>query len=260
MMGCQNLAVPTEVMQHVVQVESAANPFAIGVVGGRLVRQPRNLDEALATARMLEEKGYNFSLGLAQVNRYNLGKYGLASYEQAFQRCDNLLAASRILADCYASAGGDWGKAFSCYYAGDFVTGYRDGYVQKIYASIRRNGQVDSASKAAAAIPLTDSPLAVREPALARTALMPDTPAYRVAIRSSVLDAATNIALGAANMAPSASVAPIVTPAHPTDDEVFVPQVRSPNEPTPPSDTASSPAPGDQADRRQERGDNAFVF
>lgn len=260
MMGCQNLAVPTEVMQHVVQVESAANPFAIGVVGGRLVRQPRNLDEALATARMLEEKGYNFSLGLAQVNRYNLGKYGLASYEQAFQRCDNLLAASRILADCYASAGGDWGKAFSCYYAGDFVTGYRDGYVQKIYASIRRNGQVDSASKAAAAIPLTDSPLAVREPALARTAQMPDTPAYRVAIRSSVLDAATNIALGAANMAPSASVAPIVTPAHPTDDEVFVPQVRSPNEPTPPSDTASSPAPGDQADRRQERGDNAFVF
>ena len=262
MMGCQSLAVPAEVMQHVVQVESAANPFAIGVVGGRLVRQPRNLDEALATAQMLEEKGYNFSLGLAQVNRYNLGKYGLASYEQAFQRCDNLLAASRILADCYASAGGDWGKAFSCYYAGDFVTGYRDGYVEKSYASIRRNCLGDSASKAAAAIPLTGSSLAVREPALARAAQMPDTPAYRVAIRSSVLDAAAKMELGAANVTPGASVAaPIVTPAHnPTDDVVFVPQVRSPNEPTAPSDTASSPAPGDQADRRQERGDNAFVF
>ncbi len=138
LMNCQNLAVPREVMHHVVQVESSYNPYAIGVVGGRLVRQPRNLPEALSTVRMLEQRGYNFSLGLAQVNRYNLVKYGLESYEEAFQPCANLQAGSRILRECYGRSGGDWGKSFSCYYSGDFRTGYRHGYVQKIYASMRR--------------------------------------------------------------------------------------------------------------------------
>ena len=147
MMGCQSLAVPAEVMQHVVQVESAANPFAIGVVGGRLVRQPRNLDEALATAQMLEEKGYNFSLGLAQVNRYNLPKYGL-DFDSAFEACANLRAGASILADCYGSARGQFGDeqaalqaAFSCYYSGNFSTGFKPdfkgqpSYVQKVLNS-----------------------------------------------------------------------------------------------------------------------------
>ncbi len=136
-MGCQDLAVPAEVMQHVVRVESSFNPYAIGVVGGRLVRQPRNLPEALATVRMLEQRGYNFSVGLAQVNRKNLEKYGLDSYEKAFQACPNLQAGSRILAECYSRSNDSWPKSFSCYYSGDFTTGFRHGYVRKIYASIR---------------------------------------------------------------------------------------------------------------------------
>jgi len=135
--NCQDLAVPADVMQHVVRVESSYNPYAIGVVGGRLARQPHSLPEALATVRMLESRGYNFSLGLAQVNRYNLDRYGLSSYAQAFQACPNLQAGAHILAECNARAGGDWGKAFSCYYAGDFSTGYRHGYVQKVFASMR---------------------------------------------------------------------------------------------------------------------------
>lgn len=136
LMGCPELAVPAEVMDHVVHVESSYNPFAIGVVGGRLVRQPENLPEAVATARMLEDRGYNFSLGLAQVNRHNLDKYGLDSYEKAFDICPNLLAGSRILAECNQRADGDWDKSFSCYYSGNFVTGFRHGYVQKIRASM----------------------------------------------------------------------------------------------------------------------------
>jgi type IV secretion system protein VirB1 len=140
LMSCPNLAVPRDVMHHVVRVESSYNPYAIGVVGGRLARQPRNLAEAVSTARMLEQRGYNFSLGLAQVNRYNLTKYGLTSYEQAFQPCANLVAGSRILRECYGRSGNDWGKSFSCYYSGDFKTGFRHGYVQKVYASMQRGG------------------------------------------------------------------------------------------------------------------------
>ena len=137
MMSCPGMAVPMEVMQHVVRVESSYNPYAIGVVGGRLVRQPANLAEALSTVAMLERRGYNFSVGLAQVNRFNLAKYGVGSYETAFDPCTNLKTGSRILAECYYRSGRDWGKSFSCYYSGDFITGYRHGYVQKIYASMR---------------------------------------------------------------------------------------------------------------------------
>lgn len=93
MMSCQDLAVPASVMRHVVEVESGANPFAIGVVGGRLARQPKNLDEAVATARMLEAKGYNFSVGIAQVNRANLDKQGLDTHEKASIRAPTLRPA-----------------------------------------------------------------------------------------------------------------------------------------------------------------------
>lgn len=151
MMACPGMAVSPEVMQHVVQVESSQNPYAIGVVGGRLVRQPRSLDEAVATAEMLEERGYNFSIGLGQVNRYNLQRYGLDSYRKGFDTCANLRAASEILSECYGRSGGDWGKSFSCYYSGNFETGFRHGYVQKIYASMARERSADAT---AAAIPL----------------------------------------------------------------------------------------------------------
>lgn len=143
LLDCHNLAVPKEVMHHVVRVESSYNPYAIGVVGGRLVRQPKSLPEALATVRMLEARGFNFSLGLAQVNRYNLGKYGLGSYEAAFKVCPNVQVGSRILAECYSRFRGDWGKSFSCYYSGNPVTGFRHGYVQKVIASMRAAGVHD---------------------------------------------------------------------------------------------------------------------
>lgn len=137
MFDCPNLAVPMSVMQHVIRVESSQNPYAIGVVGGRLARQPKSMSEAVATAQMLEQKGLNFSLGIAQVNRYNLPKYGLGSYQQAFDVCSNIQAGTRILRECYDRAR-DWGKAFSCYYSGNFVTGYKHGYVQKVFASMNR--------------------------------------------------------------------------------------------------------------------------
>ena len=158
LMSCPDLAVPLDVMQHVVRVESSHNPFAIGVVGGHLVRQPKNLREALSTVRMLESRGFNFSLGIAQVNRYNLGKFGLDSYEKAFQLCPNLQAGSRILAECYGRSGRDWGKSFSCYYSGNFVTGYRHGYVQKIYASMRQVAPGVATAPQGDAIPVVSRP------------------------------------------------------------------------------------------------------
>ncbi len=159
LMACGELGVPIQVMHHVVAVESSFNPYAIGVVGGRLVRQPRSLPEALATAKMLERQGRNFSLGLAQVNRKNLGAYGLDTHAKAFDACPNLRAGARILAECHQRAGGDWAKAFSCYYSGNFVTGFRHGYVQKVIASMRATVAIPSP---ALTIALADDRPAVR--------------------------------------------------------------------------------------------------
>ncbi|SDH03586.1 type IV secretion system protein VirB1 [Luteibacter sp. 22Crub2.1] len=217
MMACPNLAVPAEVMQHVVNVESSRNPYAIGVVGGQLVRQPQNLGEAIATVKSLEDQGYNYSVGAAQVNRANLGKYGLDTFEKAFDFCPNLQAGSRILRECYDSAGKDWGKAFSCYYSGNFVTGYQHGYVQKIFASMARS----AGTAVAAAIPLQARPVPVRVVKVGNgmRGVVEDSPSYRVAMRSSVLDSAAAAMIGTATgVAPSSRMVamqtvPVTNPA-----------------------------------------------
>jgi type IV secretion system protein VirB1 len=238
--ACQHMAVPAEVMQHVVNVESGYNPFAIGVVGGQLVRQPQNLGEAIATVHMLDAKGYNYSLGLAQVNRANLGKYGLTSYEQAFDICPNLTVGARILSECYASSGNDWGKSFSCYYSGNFVTGYRDGYVQKIYDSI--NGSTTAhAPDGVAAIPLLaangPSPSALRISANGVTPIVAaDSASYRLAIRSSMLDTAATVA--------TRSIANALLPKSMPDPQTSAPPAVAPV-PAAPATTAQSASPAD---------------
>ncbi|WP_108610808.1 lytic transglycosylase domain-containing protein [Aminobacter sp. MSH1] len=142
-------AVAPQTMAAIVQTESTFNPYAIGVVGGRLQRQPRSLQEAVETAAALEAGGWNFSVGLAQVNRYNLPKYGLRTYAQAFEPCANIRVGSLILADCYSRASkrkpGQSKQtllqaAFSCYYSGNFTRGFKPdkrgepSYVQKVLA------------------------------------------------------------------------------------------------------------------------------
>ena len=133
-------SVAPDTAHALIQVESGGNPFAIGVVGGALVRQPVNLPEALATAAALERAGWNYSLGLGQINKRNFKRYGLTP-ASAFEPCSNLGAMQQILAECYARA--TRGRArqaalrdsFSCYYSGNFTTGHQHGYVRKVLAA-----------------------------------------------------------------------------------------------------------------------------
>ena len=126
-----------------VAVESGFNPHAIGVVGGALVRQPRNRAEALATARALEADNWNFSVGLAQINLHNLQRLGL-SLETAFDPCLNLAGMQAVLTECFERTGPRQAdrqrslrQALSCYYSGDFVTGFRHGYVHRIVDAVQ---------------------------------------------------------------------------------------------------------------------------
>jgi len=140
-------SVAPSTMASIVNVESGYNPLAIAVVGGRLARQPRSVAEAVATAEQLEKAGWNFSIGIAQINRHNLPKYKIG-YADAFDACTNLRVGSKILEECFvrASKGRSDSQAalraaFSCYYSGNFTRGFspddagKPSYVEKVLRS-----------------------------------------------------------------------------------------------------------------------------
>ena len=131
-------------MAAVVRAESGFNPYAIGVVHGRLMRQPSSEAEAMATAHSLSASGWRFSVGLAQVNSANWPRYGLTE-RTAFDPCRNLAAGAAILRGCFELARrthADEQEALraslSCYASGDFSTGFRSGYVQRVANDARQ--------------------------------------------------------------------------------------------------------------------------
>ncbi|UGB39804.1 lytic transglycosylase domain-containing protein [Frateuria soli] len=262
-MSCPKLAVPTEVMQHVARIESGGNRFAIGVVGGRLERQPRNLGEAVATARMLESKGYDYSLGIAQVNRRNLARYGLDTFEKAFDGCANATAGARILAKCYGRSGGDWGKAFSCYYSGNFTTGYRDGYVQRVFASFGA-GLPDSSEAITVRPRITEHPGGV--PTVGPASI--GSPAYRVSIRSVAIDTTTGALVSpmgeprsaTENHPPEGAGFPRPAEAVESPQSAFVPHVTGPGDAPDAEAQPTAPTTGRPVVSEQEQADAAFVF
>lgn len=126
-----------DTLRAIVKTESGFNPYAIGVVNGK-VKQPKAYHEAMSTIAELELSGADYSVGLAQINRKNFSKYGISA-SQALDACTNLKVASRILSACFKSAkqspapdGKALHDALSCYYSGNFKTGYRHGYVDKV--------------------------------------------------------------------------------------------------------------------------------
>lgn len=129
--------VAVDTLRALVKTESDFNPYAIGVVGGKSF-MPKSFHEAMAKIAELEAEGKNYSVGLAQINKSNFAKLNLNAM-QALDACTNLKAAAVILGDCYERAsrhGADekqsLNDALSCYYSGNFKTGYEHGYVTKV--------------------------------------------------------------------------------------------------------------------------------
>ena len=135
--------VNTQTLHALATIESSFNPYAIAVVNGRLEKQPRNLDEAVAQVERLEREGKNYSVGYMQVNKTNFKRFGLTS-QSAFDGCTNIKAGSKILEKCYLDASKKehnnqvaLRKAFSCYYSGNFIRGFqpengKPSYVDKV--------------------------------------------------------------------------------------------------------------------------------
>jgi type IV secretion system protein VirB1 len=143
--ACAPLVHPSTA-QAIASTESAFNPNAIGVVAGTLARQPSTPQEALATAHALRGQNRNFSVGLAQINVRNLDRFGL-SLEDGFDGCKNLQTMQMVLTECFDRAGSVDGsqaalrRALSCYYSGNFTTGFRHGYVSRVVSNAQKTAR-----------------------------------------------------------------------------------------------------------------------
>lgn len=130
----------------IVKTESSFNPWAIGVVGRALPRQPHTLEEALIVVKALVKEGANFSIGLGQINRQH---FDVTKPETVFEPCTNLRMTATILEGCYATAVLDGDaeqvalhKAISCYYSGNKRRGFQpeaqfggSSHVQRVVAN-----------------------------------------------------------------------------------------------------------------------------
>jgi type IV secretion system protein VirB1 len=136
--------VDQQLMMRVISVESSHNPYAIGVVNARLQRQPRSIEEAKATVQFLENAGYNYSVGLAQINRSNFSRFKL-NFDNVFDACTNLNTGGQILSECLnrARAQGYQAdathKALSCYYSGQLNSAVGTQYANKVLAKLSVN-------------------------------------------------------------------------------------------------------------------------
>jgi type IV secretion system protein VirB1 len=125
---------------------------------------------------MLEANGYNYSLGIVQVNRKNLPIYGL-TLEAAFDPCANLRVGGAILEDCYRRAAPSPSAltdAFSCYYTGRFSAGYRLGYVSRV-----QQAAASTAPQVARPIPVVPAMSPVDRRAKHRSVVISMTPVTR---------------------------------------------------------------------------------
>ncbi len=128
-------------LEAVIGVESHGNPLALHV-NHHLGPQPRpaSVAEAAEVAERYIRRGFSVDLGLMQVNASNLPVLGYTVAE-ALDPCTNIRAGSTILTADYAEAARTRGEgqaalqaALSAYNTGDFVRGFRNGYVALYYA------------------------------------------------------------------------------------------------------------------------------
>jgi type IV secretion system protein VirB1 len=128
-------------MHALVRTESTWRPFAIGLDATQgSVKQPKTLEEAVATAKSLEATGRKFSVGLAQIHISNVARYGL-TWEQAFDPCTNLSIAQKVLWSFFHNASARGYKGVSAvwaalrgYNSGAVDRGVSDDYANKIFA------------------------------------------------------------------------------------------------------------------------------
>lgn len=139
---CSPTVAPTT-MVTLVKTESRGNRLALGLNGARLRYQPKTESQAVAWVKYLDKNGYNFDVGLGQINIKNIRKYKLKP-EQLFDSCTNLRISGDILTKNYLQAKRNTNnqqlalrQALSMYNTGNQYSGFNNGYIEKVLQNIQ---------------------------------------------------------------------------------------------------------------------------
>lgn len=143
-------------LRAVVAHESAFDPLVIGVNGAaRQTIHPSTLDAAVVTATRLMTEGRSIDVGLGQINSKNFRLLGL-TVKAAFDPCQNIAAAARLLRESYArllSTGrgprSALDAAISEYNTGNAAAGIANGYVAAVHDRTRTDYAVPDISNPA---------------------------------------------------------------------------------------------------------------
>lgn len=136
-------SVAPSTMVALIKTESRGNRLALGLNGARLRFQPKDESQAIAWVRYLDEHGYNYDVGLGQINVKNIRKYKLRP-DRLFDSCLNIEVAGKILTENYiASLKKTSDKqlalryALSMYNTGNSYSGFNNGYLERVLVNVR---------------------------------------------------------------------------------------------------------------------------
>ncbi len=150
--------VPTDTLLAIARTESALYSNAIslnrpnaaarraGYGNGQLVltKQPNDRKQATYWLHWLLIRRYTVSIGLMQVNSEMAAQFHLKP-EQLLEPCTNLRVGAAILISLYTDLARQMGEGFaaldaalSFYNSGNPITGFRNGYVENVYANAPR--------------------------------------------------------------------------------------------------------------------------
>lgn len=126
-----------ETLAAVILIESGGDPLAINVNGGRQVKRPKNVKNAVKIAKRAMKVSSSVDLGLMQVNSKNLPWLGY-TVEDMFDPCKNIRAGGKVLTLAYQTTAKTYGEgmvalhhALSMYNTGSSLNGFRNGYVSR---------------------------------------------------------------------------------------------------------------------------------
>lgn len=115
-----------DTVHDIARTESGLNPYAVAeIITAKNIKShfPDSFDEAQQLIKRLNNSNARYSVGLMQIYSGNLKKFDVTA-EDMLNPCKNLVIAEKILTDCY-KRGGSLKNALSCYYSGNFETGYK---------------------------------------------------------------------------------------------------------------------------------------
>mgnify|MGYP001770675430 CR=1 FL=1 len=128
--------VPQALLIAIAKVESGFRPWVINInQNGKSVKviNPKSLTEALVYVRYLHDNGYNYDVGIGQINVWNIKRLKLQP-EQLLDPCNNIKVSAYILRENINKYGLTWDAIWR-------YNGRKD-YAYKVYNALISMGLV----------------------------------------------------------------------------------------------------------------------